>query len=130
MQAARGHRDAHCASLGVDAGVLRRWVTQERGGVLDLRANRPLRSEAATEVERLQRKLRRVTTERDILKKALGYFAKEPQLSTTSLRGIVVSGPPAPCAGCWRSPTAASTNGWAERQASAVMTTPGSPVSS
>lgn len=65
--------------LGIDAGVLRRWVTQERGGVLDLRANRPLRSEAAAEVERLQRELRRVTTERDILKKALGYFAKDPQ---------------------------------------------------
>jgi transposase len=31
-------------------------------------------------VERLQRELRRVTTERDILKKkALGYFAKDPQ---------------------------------------------------
>ncbi len=36
-------------------------------------------SEAATEVERLQRELRRVTMERDILKKALGYFAKDPQ---------------------------------------------------
>lgn len=65
--------------LGIDAGVLRRWVTQERSGVLDLRANRPLRSEAATEMERLQRELRRVTTEHDILKKALGYFAKDPQ---------------------------------------------------
>ena len=65
--------------LGIQTSVLRRWVTQERGGVLDLRANRPLRSEAATEVERLQRELRQVTTERDILKKALGYFAKDPQ---------------------------------------------------
>ena len=65
--------------LGIEASVLRRWVTQERGGVLDLRPNRPLRSEAATEVERLQRELRRVTTERDILKKALSYFAKDPQ---------------------------------------------------
>lgn len=65
--------------LGIQTSVLRRWVNQEREGVLDRRANRPLRSEAATEVERLQRKLRRVTTERDILKKALGYFAKNPQ---------------------------------------------------
>ncbi|MDP2742379.1 MAG: transposase [Hydrogenophaga sp.] len=65
--------------LGIEPSVLRRWVTQERGGVLDLRPNRPLRSEAASEVERLQRELRRVTTERDILKKALGYFAKDPQ---------------------------------------------------
>ena len=65
--------------LGIQTSVLRRWVIQERGGVLDLRPNRPLRSEAAADVERLQRELRRVTTERDILKKALGYFAKDPQ---------------------------------------------------
>lgn len=47
-----------------------------------MRANKPLRSESAPEVERLQRELRRVTTERDILKKALGYFARDPQRST------------------------------------------------
>lgn len=57
--------------LGIEASVLRRWVNQEREGVLDMRPNRPIRSEAATEVERLQRELRRVTIERDILKKAL-----------------------------------------------------------
>jgi transposase len=55
--------------------VLRRWVEQERGGVLEMRPNRPIRSEAAGEVERLQRDLRRVIMERDILKKALGYKA-------------------------------------------------------
>jgi transposase len=40
--------------------------------VLDMRPSRPsrpIRSEAAGEVERLQRELRRVTMERDILKK-------------------------------------------------------------
>lgn len=79
MQAARSNRDAHCTGPGYSDQRAQRWVTQERGGVLDLRPNRPLRSEAATEVERLQRELRRVTTERDILKKALGYFAKDPQ---------------------------------------------------
>lgn len=65
--------------LGIEASVLRHWVSQAREGVLDLRPNRPMRSEAATEVERLQRELRRITTERDTLKKALGYFAKDPQ---------------------------------------------------
>lgn len=54
--------------LGIDQSVLRRWVSQEQGGVMDMRANKPLRSESASEVERLQRELRRVTTERDILK--------------------------------------------------------------
>ena len=65
--------------LGIEQSVLRRWVSQEQGGVMNMRANKPLRSESASEVERLQRELRRVTTERDLLKKALGYFARDPQ---------------------------------------------------
>jgi transposase len=75
-----GAKVTHIArDLGIEQSVLRRWVDQERGGVLDMRPSRPSRSEAAGEVERLQRELRRVTMERDILKKALGYFAKDPQ---------------------------------------------------
>ena len=75
-----GAKVTHIArDLGIEQSVLRRWVSQEHGGVLDMRPNKPLRSESASEVERLQRELRRVTTERDILKKALGYFAKDPQ---------------------------------------------------
>ena len=66
-------------NLGVDQSVLRRWVQLERGGALEMNAAKPLRSEMATELERVQRELRRVTMERDILKKALGYFAKDPQ---------------------------------------------------
>ena len=65
--------------LGIEPTVLRRWVNQEREDVLEMRPNRPIRSEAATEVERLQRELRRVTMERGVLKKALGYFAKDPE---------------------------------------------------
>ena len=65
--------------LGIEPTVLRRWVNQEREDVLEMRPNRPIRSEAATEVERLQRELRRVTMERGVLKKALGYFAKDAQ---------------------------------------------------
>ena len=38
---------------------------------------KPLRTEQQQELERLRRELKRVTTERDILKKAVGYFAKE-----------------------------------------------------
>ncbi|MBC7377277.1 MAG: transposase [Burkholderiaceae bacterium] len=75
-----GAKVTHIArDLGIEQSVLRRWVSQEHGGVLDMRPTKPLRSESASEVERLQRELRRVTTERDILKKALGYFAKDPQ---------------------------------------------------
>jgi len=66
-------------NLGVDQSVLRRWVQLERGGAMEMNPAKPLRAEALGEVQRLQRELRRVTMERDILKKALGYFAKDPQ---------------------------------------------------
>lgn len=57
--------------LGTEQSVLRRLVvSQEQGGVMDMRANESLRSEWASQVERLQRELCRVTTERDILKKS------------------------------------------------------------
>jgi transposase len=39
---------------------------------------KPLRTDPQQELERLRRELKRVMTERDILKKAVGYFAKEP----------------------------------------------------
>jgi len=66
-------------NLGVDQSVLRRWMQAEQRGTMEMNPKKPLRSEAATELERVQRELRRVTMERDILKKALGYFAKDPQ---------------------------------------------------
>lgn len=66
-------------NLGVDQSVLRRWVQLERGGAMEMDSAKPLRAEALTELQRVQRELRRVTMERDILKKALGYFAKDPQ---------------------------------------------------
>lgn len=65
--------------LGIEQSVLRRRISQEHGGVMDMRPNKPLRSESASEVERLRREPRRVTTERDIQKKALGYFAMDLQ---------------------------------------------------
>lgn len=46
--------------LGIEQSVLRRWVSKEHGGVMDMRANKQLCSESASEVERLQRELRRV----------------------------------------------------------------------
>ena len=56
--------------LGIDQRVLRRWLEQVRGGVLDTRPSRPIRSETTSEGERLQRDLRRVTMGRDLPKKA------------------------------------------------------------
>lgn len=65
-------------NLGVDQSVLRRWVQLERGGAMEMNPAKPLRAEALGEVQSLQRELRRVTMERDILKTALGHFAKDP----------------------------------------------------
>ena len=66
--------------LGIEPTALRRWVSQKREVVLDMRANRPIRSEAATEVERLQRELQRNATERDIVKKSARLLCKELRL--------------------------------------------------
>lgn len=63
--------------LGVDPSVLRRWVTQMRGGTWEPTAGKPLKSAQQQEIEQLRRELAKVKTERDILKKAVGYFAKD-----------------------------------------------------
>jgi transposase len=65
--------------LGLHLNVLRKWIQQFESGRWEAAAGAPLKSAQQQEVERLKRELRRVTMERDILKKAVGYFAKEPQ---------------------------------------------------
>jgi len=64
--------------LGLNVTMLTRWVREAQEGKWDMAPGKPLRSEQQQELERLRRELKRVTTERDILKKAVGYFAKEP----------------------------------------------------
>ena len=65
------------ASLGIDRGVLQRW-RKELGehGVESFPGNGRLKA-SDDEVARLRRELARAQQERDILKKALAYFAKE-----------------------------------------------------
>lgn len=65
--------------LGMGENLLRRGVRPARDGALEMNTSKPLRAEARSEVRRLQRGLRRVTMERDIPKKALGYFAKDTE---------------------------------------------------
>jgi len=60
--------------LGVNAEMLRRWV-RDFGTRPD--GSRPMTPEEHSENIRLRRELRRVTEERDILKKAMGIFTKE-----------------------------------------------------
>jgi len=65
--------------LGLHANVLRKWVKEFAAGRWEARSGAPLKSEQQAELERLRRELKRVSMERDILKKAVAYFAKEPQ---------------------------------------------------
>ena len=64
--------------LGVHPNVLRKWIKQFDGGKWERTPGKVLKSEQQQEIERLRRELQRVKTERDILKKAVAYFAKEP----------------------------------------------------
>lgn len=65
--------------LGINDSVLRRWM---RDAALPSSRSRPggtETSELAKEVARLRKENARLKMERDIIKKALGYFAKGPQ---------------------------------------------------
>lgn len=64
--------------LGLNAAMLSKWVREAGSGKWDMTPGKGLKTEQQTEVDRLRRELKRVTTERDILKKAVVYFAKEP----------------------------------------------------
>jgi transposase len=70
----RGHAVADVATrLGVSQHSLYKWIKQF--GVPP--AERAAARSQQEEVRRLKSELRRVTEERDILKKAAAYFAKE-----------------------------------------------------
>jgi transposase len=60
-------------SLGVHVNTLHGWVKLRSASG----AKRVHRNEADESIRRLERELRRVTEERDILKKAVGFFASE-----------------------------------------------------
>jgi len=65
------------ASLGVNRGLLQRWKSQLKSeGVLAFPGNGRL-NPADEENRRLRKELSRVRQERDILKKATAYFARE-----------------------------------------------------
>jgi len=64
------------ADLGIERRLLQRWRSQLKvdGAEAFPGKGRPKASDE--EVQRLRRELARVTEEREILKKALGYFAE------------------------------------------------------
>jgi len=64
-------------NLGIEYSVLRRWKKQIADDPPnDFLGKRRLKA-PDDELRRLQRQLQRVTEERDILKKALAYFAED-----------------------------------------------------
>ena len=58
--------------LGVSVGSLRTWVEAARP-----QPREPLTEDERSELQRLRRELRRVEMERDILKKATAFFARQ-----------------------------------------------------
>ena len=64
--------------LSVYESVLRCWLKEYGSGPADKAADWPIKNMQTLEIERLKRELVWVKMERDIIKKALGYFAKDP----------------------------------------------------
>ena len=70
----KGYRVADVAArLGVSQHSLYEWIKQRRVPA----AERQAQATQSEEVRRLKAELKRVTEERDILKKAAAYFAKQ-----------------------------------------------------
>jgi len=64
-------------NLGVEYSILRRWKKQLADDPQNAFPGKGRLKTADRELRELQRKLERVTEERDILKKALAYFAED-----------------------------------------------------
>lgn len=65
--------------VGVHVSLLQKWLRQFRNDGGESFPGKGRMKPADAEVTRLKNELRRVTAERDILKKAIAYFAKEPK---------------------------------------------------
>lgn len=63
--------------LGVQRSVLKHWMSSFASGKYETDRKLPLKSAQQQENEQLRRELAKVKMERDILKKALGFFTKE-----------------------------------------------------
>ena len=65
--------------LGLHENVLRNWVKDAKANKSSAFPGRGRQRPDDAEIARLRRELAKTKTERDILKKAIAYFAKEPQ---------------------------------------------------
>ena len=74
----RGHKVADVAErLGVSSHTLYQWVKAAQPDEADTRLAELV--EARSEILKLRAQLKRTEEERDILKKAARYFAREPE---------------------------------------------------
>ena len=78
LVAVRGVSVAQAArDLDVHATVLRRWIKQYGNDSADAFSGKGQMTCADVEVRRLRREVAKLKAERDILKKAAAYFAKD-----------------------------------------------------
>ena len=68
---------AAARDLGIARSLLQRWKDQREGKVTAPGSGMPAATPEAEEIRRLRKELQRVTESRDILKKALVFFAEE-----------------------------------------------------
>jgi len=75
-------RGVSCAQaaqdLGIGQNVVGRWVREAKADKTHAFPGRGQMKPDDAEVARLKRELAKTRAERDILKKTIGYFAKEP----------------------------------------------------
>ena len=64
--------------LGINANMLHRWTREQEGSPSKIACSKN-EILSSGEFERMRRELTKVRTERDILKKALAYFAVDPK---------------------------------------------------
>ena len=91
------------ALLGVSGQTLHNWMKAAAAGRLSERQGVRVVSAEQMEISRLKAELARTRMERDILKKATAYFAKESQRDTPSSSSIGASGRLSTSAACWKS---------------------------
>ena len=84
--------------LDLNENMLRRWVREFGEDPQDAFPGLGQMKPEQAEIARLQREVAKLKMERDILKKAAGYFAKESMRSSSSLRNTEVRGQLRPCA--------------------------------
>ena len=107
-----GQRQSEAASsLGISGQTLGNWIKADTAGRLTERKALKAVSDEQMEISRLKAELAKTRMERDILKKATAYFARESRRDTPLSSGTGMSGRLPGDAGFWRSAPAVSGRG-------------------